>query len=685
MLPIKRVSIFGFREDREDILQVLQNMGIVHIDEFDFGDDFKKENSSKYKVLVKRVIDELSSTLDIIKIYSPKLLKSGPSFFVSRKVISQKECQEIFKGEEQILGLASRIVFLDKQINQKKIDYSRILSKIEAIKPWKRLDVPLAFSETRYTCSLVGSIPKSLDISELSRGFSKNLPDTKNIEIKIISSDKNQTCVFIICTKKDKLLVLSYLSELGFAKPQHSFANLIPKEKITELEKSLSFLKLEIADFRSEILSAAKNYRGFMFLADFYSDKYDKYKVVDKLSHTRRVFLLSGYVPERDCKFLKQTLCDKFCIEIDFEELKKDEDAPVILDNPQFVSILEPIVESFSLPKREEIDPTLVMSIFYYILFGLMLSDAAYGFLMVVGCLFALSKFKKASTSFKKSAKMFLFCGISTMFWGIMFGSYFGDAVDVISEKFFDCQISIKPLWFFPIKQPMKLLGFSLGLGILHIFTGLGIKLYSLIKEKRYKDAVFDVVFWYFLVGGAVIYLVSLKMVCNMLVLDFVLPEAVGMAGFVVAGTGAAGILITSGRESKGFKRILKGIYKLYNVTGYMSDILSYSRLLALGLATGVISGVFNVMAGMVSGFAFGPLWFFIVFLAGHSLNMSINIMGAYVHTNRLQFIEFFGKFYEGGGRKFLPFKSNFKYTAIASPTRDLTGRIYPSSQIRQD
>ena len=133
-----------------------------------------------------------------------------------------------------------------------------------------------------------------------------------------------------------------------------------------------------------------------------------------------------------------------------------------------------------------------------------------------------------------------------------------------------------------------------------------------------------------------------------------------------VCSIGAVGIVLTSGRSSKSIgKRFLKGLYGLYGVSSYLSDILSYSRLLALGLATGVIASVFNQMGAMPGNNPLGVIIFIFAFVVGHTLNIGINVLGAYVHTNRLQFVEFFGKFFEGGGRKFAPFTTKTKYFKI--------------------
>jgi V/A-type H+-transporting ATPase subunit I len=206
-----------------------------------------------------------------------------------------------------------------------------------------------------------------------------------------------------------------------------------------------------------------------------------------------------------------------------------------------------------------------------------------------------------------------------------------------------------------------------MALGIIHLFTGLGMKLFQLLKQKDYKSIIYDVVFWLILLGSSVVLLLSMPMIINLLGVNFVVPGNIANVASILAILAAIGITLTNGRESRNpFKRFLKGLYALYGISGYLSDVLSYSRLLALGLATGVIGMVINKMAAMAGGSKFvGPFIFIIIFLVGHTLNLAINALGAYVHTNRLQYVEFFGKFYGGGGREFKPFASKTKYYKI--------------------
>ena len=187
-----------------------------------------------------------------------------------------------------------------------------------------------------------------------------------------------------------------------------------------------------------------------------------------------------------------------------------------------------------------------------------------------------------------------------------------------------------------------------------------------LIKEKKYLDCICDIGLWYAFLIGLILMLIPTSLFASIAGQQYHFPEAVNMLAKVLTIVGLAGIILMSGRQNKNWGlRIALGLYDIYNVTGWLSDVLSYSRLLALGLATGVIAEVVNSMASMMGDGVVGTILFIVIFLVGHTLNLAINLLGAYVHTNRLQYVEFFGKFYEGGGRPFNPFKQNTKYIRI--------------------
>ena len=441
----------------------------------------------------------------------------------------------------------------------------------------------------------------------------------------------------------------------------------LPSDIEKDLLQKMEDANKSIEESKQIISSKIDNIDDLRFLLDYEILRLDRFAVVPKLVNASKVFVLKGYVPMKYMNKLTNILTSKFPMDIQIQNVdENDTDAPVLLRNNGYSSPLETVIESYSLPSTEDVDPTIAVSLFYYFMFGLMLSDAGYGFIIFMASLLGLVMFKdNLEPGLKKTLKMYLFCGISTIFWGVMFGSYFGDIVDVVSQKFFGTTVSIQPMWFFPVKEPMRLLTFSLIVGIIHLFAGMFLKGVTLAKKGDYKGVFAEVVLWYGLLIGCIILLMSTEMLRNVFKYDFLLPSTLIAFGKYLALLSAIGIILTNGTAENFGVKIAQGLYALYGISGYLSDVLSYSRLLALGLATGVIASVINMMAGMLvdsSGKILGGILFAIVIIGGHIFNLGINALGAYVHTNRLQYVEFFGKFYEGGGEKFNPLKMNTKY-----------------------
>ena len=235
--------------------------------------------------------------------------------------------------------------------------------------------------------------------------------------------------------------------------------------------------------------------------------------------------------------------------------------------------------------------------------------------------------------------------------WGILFGGYFGDAVETVSKTFFGHAVMVKPLWFAPLSDPMKLLLYCMLFGIIHLFVGLAVKGYMCIRDREYLNFFCDVVLWFSLLVGLIMLLLPTELFYSLSQLRINFCPVLTVISKILAIGGALGILVMAGRNSKKVGlRLALGAYDLYNLTG---------------LATGVIASVINQIGSMGGNSIVGIILFIIVFIFGHIFNMSINILGAYVHTNRLQYVEFFGKFYEGGGREFHPFRSETKYVDI--------------------
>lgn len=665
VMPMQRIGIYALKSRRKPILELIQRRGVVEIHAEKAEDAvFRQTDTAPAKARFENNTSTLQAALEALDKLEPEK-KSLLAPLEGRTPIPLSRYEETAGAAGKTLRAASRVNALWKKCADDRAEILRLEAQIRMLEPWSRLDVSMRTTGTASTAAFIGSFPAEYTEEALKAEIARGAPEIDGVAVEVLSAGTQQTCAFLLCHASNGAKLEAFLRSIGFTYPADR-SKKPPQARMQDLNARIEKLRAEIDGAEAEIRTYAALRGAMQYTIDYFSMRIEKYDVLGRLWQSPHVFVITGYIPAESAPALEKELTEKFEAYVELETPAEDEDVPVKLKNNAFAAPVEGVLESYSMPGRKEIDPSTLMAVFYYFLFGMMLSDAGYGLLMVIGCGIALAKFKNMEESLRKFLKMFLYCGISTVFWGAMFGSFFGDAVTVIGKTFFNADIAIPALWFTPLNEPMRLLLFSFLIGVIHLFAGLGAQFYQLARQGLWKDAVFDVVFWYMLVGGGILYLLSMQMFADMVSLGFTLPAAVGTAGAIAAGIGAVGIVLTAGRESRSpFKRLLKGLYGLYGVSGYLSDILSYSRLLALGLATGVIASVFNQMGAMLGNSPAGVAVFVFAFLVGHTLNLGINVLGAYVHTNRLQFVEFFGKFFEGGSRKFNPFSAKTKYFKI--------------------
>ena len=667
VLQMQHISICALKKNRKPILEVLQRRGVVELSDLD-GDDgvFGKADTASAKSQFEKNATLAAQALEVLDTYVP-VKTSMLSMFEGKPALSPVEFEKRTTSREDALRLTNQLTGLAKKIAENKAEIVKRQAQLDALEPWLSLDVSLRFTGTRTTAAFIGSFAEELTLDGIYERLAQQAPTLGPVNIDLISVSREQTCVLAVCHRADADGLEDALRAMGFIRPAS------PPRQPPQERKALLFSYLETAEkniqsAENEIISLENKRDLLRFMIDDMGLRAEKYEMIGHLAQSRNAFLLSGYVPRRVAAALEAELTQKYDAAVEISDPAEDADVPVLLQNNSFSAPVEGVLASYSLPGKGEIDPTTIMSFFYYFLFGLMLSDFAYGLMMALGTGILLLKFKGMDAGLRKSMRMFFYCGISTMIWGVIFGSYFGNVVDQVAVTFLGVPQSALPIipatWFVPLEEPMRMLTFCMGIGLVHLFTGLGINGYLCIKQKRWKDLVANVILWYMLVGGGIVYGLSTDMVSSILQLS-PLPANIGSVAGWVAIIGAVGICLTNGTSKNPAVNFAQGLYALYNVTGYLSDLLSYSRLLALGLATGVIGTVINQMGVMGGNGVVGVVMFAAVFLFGHLVNFGINALGAYVHTNRLQYVEFFGKFYEGGGREFSPFAQHTKYFVI--------------------
>ena len=665
VLQMQRISICALKKDRKAILEKIQSMGIMEMSQVAEDEDgFEKMDTISARQSFEKKASLSESALDILDAYAPEK-KSMFASLEGKKLVESDQFAKITAKKEEILEKAERIVACNKEIAEHKAESAKLENQIEALVPWLSLDVPMNCKGTGKTAMLLGTMPGETTLESVYEQIQTGEAQTDAVDVEIINSDQDATYLAVLCLKADAGAVEEAIRAAGFAKPSQT-VHAVPAKETAELKTKIEQLNKKIEEIEEEIKGSAKFREELKVIGDYYRMRAKKYEILGTLPQSQRTFVISGYIPKKAAGAVEKAIGEHYDCVIDIDELKEDEEPPTVLQNNAFSSSVEGVLEAYGLPHKGEFDPTTIMSFFYVFFFGMMLSDAAYGAIVAIACFVVLKKYPRMSASMHKSIKLFMFCGLSTIVWGILFSGYFGDAVDVIGRTFFGVEVSVPPLWFAPLNDPMKLLIYSMAFGLVHLFVGLGIKGYMQIKDKQYLDFFCDVVLWFIFLIGLIMMLIPSDIFASIAQVKIVFPPVLNTLAKALSIIGAVGLLLMSGRSSKNpVLRLALGAYDIYNITGWLSDVLSYSRLLALGLATGVIASVVNQMGSMLGGGIVGAIGFAIIFVIGHAMNLSINLLGAYVHTNRLQFVEFFGKFYEGGGRPFEPFETDTKYVDI--------------------
>ena len=670
ILNMKRIEILGLQKDRKKIIEFVQRQGCVQLDEMqEEGQHFTNLPTQQTVTQLERYESTVDSALEVLNRYTSGkggLLDS----FAPREEMSTTEYLEKSKNVDATLGKCKQLNALYKKIQDSKVEIVRAETAIDQVRPWETLDIPSSFKGTADTQAFIGTIAEPLDREGVLTKIVEADPEAQG-EVEIVSADKNQTCLVAICHKDNAKTFEQALRTAGFVAVSDATKH-PPKVRIERLTKQIEQLGADIAEAEEAIKTYDDSRDDIAFLKDYLTLRTDKYKVLDKVSVDDSVFVISGYIPETKAEGLKNKLESKFDTAVNLSDVDNESDeVPVAVHNNKLGMTMESITNMYAFPSHKDIDPSFIMTTFYYLLFGLMLGDAGYGLVMTFLCLFVKFKYKLEPRK-RATVNYGLGCGLSTTFWGAMQNSWFGDLPKWIANGLKSNEptdfISTHHLyWFDPLQNTTRFLLLCFFIGILHLILANCINLYKMSKQGMAFEGFFEVVpimlilvgiipvINSYIGGGALAEIPSTQPIDNMI-------NASAPVLYILLIIGAIGVVVGPAivriKQKSSVGKVLGGLggglYGLYNAaSGYLGDILSYARLLALGLCTGVIASVINQL-GATPG---GGNWFLfiIIFIIGHTINLGINLIGAYVHTNRLQYVEFFSKFYEGGGKPFTP------------------------------
>ena len=644
-LRMKKIELIAPLTDSKKIIELLQRRGVVELSRTE-DECLEQTNVTAVTGSFDKFRATAVQALDTLEKYVPEKT-ALTDMLGGRTEVEKHDFGKRAAQLEKTMNIANEILRCGRTVTDCDAERQQLAMRCDTLRPWLALDVPLNFHGTDTTTAFIGTVPYPTTADDLEA----KLPEGTSVEV--VLATKEQTNLFVLCCDDAAQECEDGLRKLMFATLGES-EKFTPAELTEQLNKRSEELGKKRDTAEKRIIELAESRKDLKFAVDYLTMRKDKYDALNSLGFTESTFVLTGFIPEKYCDSLRKEIEEKHVAYIEFTDPSEDEEVPVLLENGRFSAPLEGITKMYAMPSKDDVDPTPVMAFFYYLLFGMMLSDAGYGILMVIGTMIALKKFK-LEDSMRKTLIMFRNCGISTVIWGALFGSWFGDIVQVVGKQFFDKDVGSIALWFQPLDDPIKLLLFSFGIGILHLFLGVAVAFYMSWRDGRKLDAIFDAVPIYLIILGVA------PLGAGILT---EVPSTLKTVGGYMLIAGVVLLVLTAGRSSKNiFGKLFGGLYALYNTaTGWLSDILSYSRLLALGLATGSIASVINLIGTMPENKIIKLVLLVVVFVIGHTANLAINLLGAYVHTDRLQFVELFSKFYTGGGREFEPLTVNTKY-----------------------
>ncbi len=639
IIPMKRVTLVAHQHDEANILKALQATQSVQIVE---ANAEAPDETALAKA--EEQVQKLSGALVTLRPFGPKrgLLTAQPEESVGTIAAKLPEA----------LALSEKLESTARDLASVKSEMEQNETAVASLRPWEHFPADMRTYQSAKSVRYFTGLLAAADVEKLSA-------IDEYAEYQFFSEGVVRTCL-IACPNEEAKSVTNFLKSLDWT--DYSF----PKMRGTPAQAiaSLSAKNRTLADRKKELETAlAEQASGSGRLVEDAYDaaviERDRRYAATELALTSATFQLEGWVPEDKLEPVEQavrSVTDAYCFSS--RDPAEDEVPPSYVENSKFATPFEQVTNMYSRPDPHGIDATPYMAPFYVLLFGMMLSDTGYGIVLALACAL-LIRLKKPTGAMGGFARVLFWGGISTMVWGVLVGTFFGMDFDTVFGT-----NNVFPLIVDPMSEPIDMLILCFGLGVLHVLFGVALKMKLSFSRRDWQTAIFDNFSWILIVLGLIAYGASSAAASA--------PALLGKIGLAAAGCGALMILLFKGRAKKNpVLRTISGLGELYQVTSYLSDILSYARLFALGIATGVIASVFNDLCKMLMGSPIlilkilGILVACVLLVALHAFNIAINTLGAFVHCARLQYVEFYGKFYETGGKAFRPLGYRTKHVRI--------------------
>lgn len=647
IVKMKRLRLLGMRSDRESILKLLQKLGCVEIGEpaLDLADPewaALAKPDGHGLAQARECSNTINNALSILKKYAPP--KDG--LFRKRPVLNEGEFfDEAFYAAG--LDTARKIVEGERQLSALHTERSKLETQQASLQPWVPLDVPLELSSNGTLSAVFGTIPAKADYSAMESAVAAA---SDMAQLTWSSADRDLQYFLLICHASAEEACAEAMRPFGFSRATLKGWTGTAADNVRAIENQVAVLEEKIAQSTQHICSFAPERERLRHCADRVTQEIAREEVKGHLLDTQSVFFLEGWMPAKKERELAAVLSPYTCA-TELTDPEEGDRVPTLLENPRWMRCINMVTEMYSLPAYNGIDPNPLIFFTYVFFFGFMFADVAYG-IIIFAISLAVTKLYKPKNTMGYMFELGQWLGGSTAICGIFVGGFFGNALEVIYSTFLQMDM---PGWMqkfcagivvSPVTDPMKVLVIAMVIGAIQLLFGQLVHIYMGFRDHEALDALLDVVPWWIVFAGIGV----IALMGNPWVLA---------AGFLA-------LLLTQGRHKEGvFGKLFGGIASWYDITSWLSDILSYARLMALMLATSVIAQVFNTLGSLGGRTVVGVIMFVVVFLIGHAFNIGVNLIGTYVHAARLHYLEFFGKFYKEGGIPFRPLQYNTKYFDI--------------------
>lgn len=593
---------------------------------------------SDYLLRLERVFELFSE----IPVQEESLLKGFLSpHIITPCPVTRRPVRELYREIEELLNELDRIPGIKDELAFNKEEKERLLKEIEAVELLKPLGMRLEYiGDSEFVSIIAGRVD-----TEKVPGLLQDIEGAAIEEIFLSQVETgNQALVLIVLPRTRKEEIAGHIRAPRFQSIEVSYTGM-PDEALAQMKAEYSGVIAETDHLVTELAGLRDSYGARLrALREELRIEKEELEIRTSCGKTGETTFIEGWARADDIGRIESTLdtAAEGCIFIHSDRTARDnDDAPVDYDNPWWLKPFEMLTTTFARPLYREIDPTPFIAPIFVLFFGLMMGDAAYGIILTLCGLFLYSRIGPADPGMRNMSFILVFCGISATLFGAVQGGWFGDFL----PRYFD--ITPPFVLLEPLKDPIAFFQLSLLIGVVHINLGLFLAFFQNVKSGAYRTMVFEQGVWFIIQPCAAVLLASFFAWTYIPPMLITVAEAGALAGLVM-------IFYYNG--PMGF----------FGLTGFLGDWLSYVRIMALSLATGGIAMTINILAALIS--AIHPLMIIpavIIFVGGQIFNLVIQSLGGVIHAIRLQYIEFFGKFYTGGGREFSPFRADRRYTTL--------------------